>query len=812
MRALILLVASLAAGGAASAADLYVSPAGRDTWSGTLPAPNRAGTDGPFATLQRAQNAARAERHRPATVHVRAGTYSLPETLVFTPEDSGATYKAYAQERPLLSGGRVVAGWKPVPGSNPRAWTAEIPEARAGAWYFRQLWAARKGESVFTRRFRPHKGMLAIAGLTYSPARKTMAHRAAQQDFRFFPGDLQAFHNLKDVEVVALHSWSASRLKVADLDPERRVVKFTSVPTFRIGAWYSGGRNPYYVENVREELKHPGEWYLDRTTGVLTYLPLPGESPENTTFVAPVLEKMVVLKGDAAKGQFVENLRFEGLRFAHTEWPVPDQGYDVSQGQPLLPAAIEAVGARDCAFTRCTLSNTGAYGIGLGVGCARDTVSGCLFYDMGGGGVKVGDSSMSNKAVAPLLPTDNAVENNLITDTGVMHFSANGIWCGIVKGTRIRHNEVRRNPYTGIAVGWCWGYDPTSCAGNVIEANHVHHVMQLVQDGGGIYTLGWQPGTVVRGNVIHDNRRSPFACADGQIGLYFDEGSKGFAVEENVVYDVAWENCKIAQNQNKPDDHVFRNNTLAVPPGDPRFPREIAARAGLEPAFRDLDDRGLRVTPNPVYAMMLPSLPPVPVGLNLDFEEIPVGECPNEFSGAGFTAAAGFAVTEETASAGRRCLKIQDAAGLARTFYPYATYGGYQVEKGQVTLSFDVMQNAGKPGDLSVEFRDYATKREREFHSGPSLVLTPEGKLLAGGKEVAMLPAGGWSRVEMAFPLGAGAAKECRLTVTLPDKTTRTAQVPFAHAEFAVATSLYLIAGGDGESVTYLDNVRLGVK
>jgi len=90
------------------------------------------------------------------------------------------------------------------------------------------------------------------------------------------------------------------------------------------------------------------------------------------------------------------------------------------------------------------------------------------------------------------------VENNLIAGGGYINFSANGVWAGIVKGLVVRHNEIRDFPYSGIAVGWCWGYAPTSCAGNRIEFNHIHHVMELIQDGGGIYTLGQQPGTVIR--------------------------------------------------------------------------------------------------------------------------------------------------------------------------------------------------------------------------------------------------------------------------------------------------------------------------
>lgn len=800
---------------------LYVAPDGKDTWSGRLPAPNRTRTDGPFAAPARARDVLRTlrgtSRVEGATVVLRGGIYYLTEPLTFGPEDSGneqrpVVYKSYPGETAFLSGGKRITGWRDVKGAKPGMWTARLPEVRNGSWCFRQLFVMRRGEPFFTRSFRPHKGMMVVADLTWSPARKSAPHRAAQDDFVFFDGDLKAWPNLADVELIALHSWSASRLRIAHLDLEKHIVKFTAAPTFRIGHWYKDGRNPYYVENLPEELRNPGEWYLDRPSGTLYYLPLPGETMENTILVAPRLERVLQIRGNLDSKQFVENVTFEGLGFLHSDWALPEKGYDVSQGQPSLPAALEVTGARGCSFTRCIVANGGAYGIGLGLGAMNCSVLGCLMYDLGGGGVKVGDSSMKQSAEFPLLPTGNAVENNTITDTGVLHYSANGIWCGIVKGTRIRHNEVRNNPYTGIAVGWCWGPEPTSCAENLIERNHIHHVMQLVQDGGGIYTLGRQIGTVVRGNLIHDEAPSPFACGDGQCGLYFDEGSTGFLVEDNIVYAVAWENCKIAHNRNKPEDHVIRNNFLAIRPGDAGFPKDLAAQAGVEPAYVWKLARALRITPNPVYTMRLPLLPPVGIGFDYDFEDVPVGECPHKLGVNGVSGTAHIGVTQETACLGKRCLKVQDAKGLAKTFYPYISYTGGQVDKGMVELSFDVRQAPDKPAGFWVELRDYINKGQREYLPGPSLQFTAEGRVKVQNQELAAMPLGEWSHVVIRFALGEGKPKEYEVTVTLPGKSSRTAKLPYSSPGFTALTCLIISADEDRDGVFYLDNLRLAGK
>lgn len=797
---------------------IYVAPSGNDQWSGAPAEANAAGTDGPLETLEAARDRARqlraADATEPVSIVLRGGTYYLPETLVLTPDDSGSaeapiTWQSYEGETVLISGGRAIEGLEETGQGEQRVWQASLPEVKAGEWYFRQLFALKRGEGSLARRFRPHKGMLAIAGLTYSQQRKSMAHRAAQQDFVFFPGDLEQWRNLSDVEIVALHSWSASRLKIQALDLQDRVATLTSVPTFRIGHWYKDERNPYYVENVREALGQPGEWYLDRSSGQLTYLPMPGETLENTTLVAPRLEKLVVLQGDPENGPFVEHVRFEGLCLGQNQWLVPDSGYDTSQGQPQLPAAIELTGARFCGLQKCVIANTGAYGVSLGVGCERCSVRGCFLYDLGGGGVKIGDYRMNQQAQPSILPVGNSVENNTITHYGVVHYSANGVWAGIVRDTTIRHNEVACGPYTGIAVGWNWSPTPTSAGGNTIERNHVHHVMDLVQDGGGIYTLGRQPGNVIRGNLIHDNRAGRFACNTGQCGLYFDQGSSGFLVEDNIVYDVEWNDSQIVQNQNTVNEHDIRTNYLGIRPGDPGFPADIAAQAGVEQQWAGIVF-DVEITPNPVYAMQWPELPPVARSLDMSFEDVPVGVTPRRWQKSATAEGADILVTERVAATGERSLEFTDKPDMARPFYPYLYYRTH-VTGGSVALEFDFRQ--GEPGGVAcIEFRDYQDKAPGSFSSGPSFVINPDGTLTVGGKSVAQLPPGQWSHLKVAFNLGEGAAKEYELTVTPADGEPSTVTLPFAKPDFTVMTDLYIISNGTEVACFYLDNLKLAVQ
>jgi len=142
-------VLSAQTGARAGRADFYVSLEGKDSWSGTLEAPNAAKNDGPFATLDRARRAVhdlkKGARNTPIIVMVRGGTYFLSAPLRFERGDSGKAnapiiYDAYPGEKPIISGGRPITGWKEVSTASKRLWAAQVPEVQDGKWFFRELW------------------------------------------------------------------------------------------------------------------------------------------------------------------------------------------------------------------------------------------------------------------------------------------------------------------------------------------------------------------------------------------------------------------------------------------------------------------------------------------------------------------------------------------------------------------------------------------------------------------------------------------------------------------------------------------------
>lgn len=546
---------------AAPQADFYVSPQGNDSWSGRLSAPSSARTDGPFATLGRAQSAVRDQRRslelkqassdgRGITVLIRGGVYYLSAPITFTPEDSGTrsapvVYAAYPGEKPVISGGVRLSGWSRTGDGR---WQAQIPEAARGEWYFQQLFV--NGERRFRPRL-PRKGYYYIDGEVPYPQEKWYG----ADRFRFKPGDIRAdWRNLGDVEVLPFHYWTMSRLPIASLDEHRSNVLLTG-PTAANAWWCSLSRGTrYLVENVKEALRDPGEWYLDRTTGVLTYIPRRGETMRAADVVAPRLDRLVEFKGDLPGRRWVEGIVLRGLSFQHSNWVTPARGSSSIQSEVELGAAIRAEGARWCGLERCSVSHTGEYAVEWGRGCKYNRVTDCELTDLGAGGVKIGEPGPSGEP--EMLTSHNTVSSNLIAHAGRIHPAGVGVLIESSPYNLVTHNDIYDLYYTGISAGWRWGYETTYGHDNTIADNHISRIGQgVLSDMGGIYHLGVADGTVIRHNLLHDISYVTY----GGWGIYLDAATTHVLVEDNIVYRA----FSGGFHQNFGKENTVRNNIFA---------------------------------------------------------------------------------------------------------------------------------------------------------------------------------------------------------------------------------------------------------
>ncbi len=471
---------------------------------------------------------------------VRRGTYFLDAPLTLEPEDSRLTISAYGTERPVLSGGQSITGWGSTKVGGRTTWVAEVPEARQGNWKFHALWV--NGRRAVRARH-PNRGYFKVAEV---PDQVPEWSRG-QTRFRFSDGDLKAWNTVTNAEVVVMSRWVESRLPVRSVDPAERLVEFGKRSVFRLEPG-----DPYYLEGAFEALDEPGEWWLDEITGKLYYLPRPGENLRNVEVIAPKLMQLLRLEGRPEQGRFVERLKFRGLTFCHNEWyfpegfergraqvtPAPEAGVGgFAQAAFAVPGAVWGRGVRQCTWENCRFAHLGSYGLELAGGCSGNRVLGCGFADLGAGGLKVGETEVRSEPSEQC--GDNEISDCSIFDGGKIFHSAVGIWIGQSTGNRLTHNLIHDFYYTGISIGWTWGYGTALATNNLVAFNHVHHIGvrsngdgPILSDMGGIYTLGMQPGTRIINNLWHDIAGLKY----GGWGIYFDEGSSSILARSNIVY------------------------------------------------------------------------------------------------------------------------------------------------------------------------------------------------------------------------------------------------------------------------------------
>ena len=433
-----------------------------------------------------------------------SGTFHLRKPIELGPEASGVTFLGPA----IISGGLPLREWKDAEFNGRPVWATAVPSETV----FRELFAG-KASFRAPRTMLPETGFYNLAG--YSPPEDAKAPwNQGQTSALFKPGDLHpSWRNLNDVEIVVHHYWVTSRLPLSGLD-EAGHVNFSKKSVFKLADDYSGKAAPYVVENVAEALVKPGQWYHDRPSGTLYYLPKRGERRERFVAYAPLIPVLLRVNGAA-------HTTFKNIEFTHSEYTLPSDSSGDIQAAFNVPGAVQLNDCVGTILSDCRIQHIGSYAIEILGQSHNCQVHHTLMKDLGGGGVKLGPGT-----------TASTIADCTIESGGRLFASAEGVWVSLSGGNHIIHNRIRDFYYTGISVGWDWGFKDTDAKNNVIAFNDISDIGQgELSDMGGIYVLGKQPNSVIFNNRI----RNVQARGYGGWGIYLDEGSTGWTVENNVV-------------------------------------------------------------------------------------------------------------------------------------------------------------------------------------------------------------------------------------------------------------------------------------
>jgi len=531
-------------------ADFYVSPKGNDNWSGTLAEPNSAGTDGPFLTLERAQKAVRelkAQVFKPKDapvekrwigsphpfgkgkdmlVYLREGTYSLKQPLVFEPIDGGervetnlptgafeyhklkdhyVTYAAYPGEKPVISGGIPVNGWT----KKGNTWTAKFDADSV------QMLVVNGKRQTLARI--PNQGYFVPPVISENTS-----------EIHFRKGELKNWKDLEGNRVTMLLRWHTGVNSIVKIDEKSGVATFKSPQE---GVVIVPPR--YYIENIKSLLDAPGEWFFDKKTKEISYIPTSDiPDPNKVLAEVPRINNLVTVKGKL--GQPVRNLRFYGLTF---------------EGATPKSTAISYEFAHACEFVDGEIRSCAGTGLSILKGCYQTRILRNRF------------ETIDNSALMAHGPTNPGDGREITRETQISYnqfFDCGGIniYANYTLMTTISHNYITktRGRY-GIDIGGWSNLEEAIDGGYLVEYNHLDDVQMDADDSGAIKTAGVTFNSVVRRNLIHNVHAGFF---NDNVAFWFDNMSNGWTSEENIYYSLEQGEMKYCAAM--PEDNTYRNN------------------------------------------------------------------------------------------------------------------------------------------------------------------------------------------------------------------------------------------------------------
>ena len=535
--------------------ELYVAPGGSDSNAGTKSAP--------FATIAGANAAIknlRSQMKGDIIVNVASGYYQISEPIVISSDGAGANgyrviYRGDNSDMPVISGGVQVSGWTKV---DSKVWSAPVNVEDARTFYVNDNLTVRARSKYLYTATENYKA----SGSGNTSDGMSLANLN-------FPQNLT---NTSEIELVFDREWRHHRCLVSDIlytsDKVTLVMQqpmWQAIVTKQTTKTDPGVNKAFYIENAKELLDEPGEFYFDKTEKRIYYYPFENEDMSTAKCYVGNSEGLLKIKGTGVNS-LVDGLTFENISFKYGAWnELSDTGLITNQadnittsatavGDKLVPGQISVEYANNITFRNCRFACLGSTALTMSNAVSNSLIEGNVFTDISGIGISIGHFNHLDTMPSGMARCVNIdVLNNVIRRIGAELRSSPAIMMYYVNTVRVMHNDIADIPYSGIDLGWGWGRVVNGCANNIIAYNKIADAVNPTHDGAHIYILGPIKGTYINNNwCINSN--------DMRGGLYPDEGAAYLNIFQNVIQEV--DNWLFARpNVNLMKINVFNNYT-----------------------------------------------------------------------------------------------------------------------------------------------------------------------------------------------------------------------------------------------------------
>ncbi len=544
--------------------EIFVSPTGK-------------GGDGsfenPYSTIMEARDRIRNIKNTSGlpsggiTVYLRGGEYFIDQSVSFERIDSGTaecpiTYRAYEDEEVIFTGGVLLPNDKfedvtdsavlsRVIDEDARQKIKQINLKELGITDYGELslpgaynlsWMDKNptqaelfidDEDTFLARY-PNSGYMSVTEVVdpganpsnwnksedspdYVPESeqdKEDAFVIKPQDERFLKwtdapsGDVLLFGKWRWI-------WADQTVPLGSIDTANKTIE-SAIPSYF--SVIPSGR--FYAYNLLEEIDTSGEYYIDRTKGIL-YVYSEQLAEGSNARLSLLTDELISMK-------FVSDVKIEGITF------------NASRG-----SGITLLGCTNVKIYNCTIKNTGDRAVSIGEGCSNCGISGSYIYNTNGG------VSVHGGDISALKNADNYVDNCHIEKFSRLTKTYNGAIYLLGSGQLITNNIIHNGPHLAIQVAG---------TNHKIENNEIYDVLKESDDMSVIYAGGsWvSRGHQIKHNYIHDIYSDSSGPSAGVHAVYLDDCYSGIVIEGNIISDISGYAFLI----NGGRDNIMQNNII----------------------------------------------------------------------------------------------------------------------------------------------------------------------------------------------------------------------------------------------------------